>query len=66
MSKKTPSLNSEKSSHHKIVFEKKVGLELIGMVPAKTIDSIRGGEWTEFLKLFVPHKKVKVTFEWEA
>lgn len=50
---------------HKIQFEKKVGLEIIGMVPYKTIEANKEGEWHEFLKLFVPRKKVQITFEWD-
>lgn len=51
--------------HHKLEFEKKVGLELMSMVPHKTVEVHKTGEWSAFLKLFVPRKKVKVTFEWD-
>lgn len=50
---------------HKLEFEKKVGLELMSMVPQKTVNAEKTKEWAAFIKLLVPRKKVKVTFEWE-
>jgi hypothetical protein len=50
---------------HKIEFEKKVTLNLIQIVPIATVDKHYWNEWGSFIGLFVPHKKVKVTIEWE-